>query len=38
MPPALQRQVGCVIGSDYPLPIVDHAEARIRALERYRLE
>jgi deoxyribodipyrimidine photo-lyase len=36
MPRALQRQVGCVIGADYPAPIVDHAQARRRALERYR--
>jgi len=32
MPPLLQRAVGCVIGRDYPAPIVDHkaavAEAR----------
>ena len=38
MPPALQREVGCVIGSDYPHPIVDHGAARIRALERYRID
>jgi deoxyribodipyrimidine photo-lyase len=31
----LQRQVGCVIGEDYPEPIVDHAAARREALERY---
>jgi deoxyribodipyrimidine photo-lyase len=37
MPEALQREVGCVIGSDYPEPIVDHAEARREALERYRV-
>jgi deoxyribodipyrimidine photo-lyase len=37
MPPQLQRDVGCVIGEDYPRPIVDHAEARREALERYRL-
>jgi deoxyribodipyrimidine photo-lyase len=33
-PPLLQRAAGCVIGSDYPAPIVDHAraiaEARVR--------
>ena len=34
MPPELQREVGCVIGEDYPEPIVDHAEARRAALER----
>jgi deoxyribodipyrimidine photo-lyase len=36
MPADLQRQVGCVIGVDYPEPIVDHAAARLRALARYR--
>jgi deoxyribodipyrimidine photo-lyase len=35
MPAELQREVGCVIGVDYPEPIVDHAEARREALERY---
>jgi deoxyribodipyrimidine photo-lyase len=37
MPAALQREFGCTIGADYPAPIVDHADARRRALERYRL-
>ncbi len=32
MPPDLQRAVGCVIGADYPAPIVDHHAARQRAL------
>jgi deoxyribodipyrimidine photo-lyase len=36
MPSALQREVGCVIGVDYPAPIVDHAQARREALARYR--
>jgi deoxyribodipyrimidine photo-lyase len=36
MPEEVQRQVGCVIGRDYPRPIVDHAQARREALERYR--
>jgi deoxyribodipyrimidine photo-lyase len=31
----MQKKVGCMIGVDYPLPIVDHAEARERALARY---
>ena len=35
MPDDVQRASGCVIGRDYPEPIVDHAEARRRALERY---
>jgi deoxyribodipyrimidine photo-lyase len=33
----LQRELGCVIGIDYPAPIVEHALARRQALERYRL-
>ena len=37
MPATLQRQIGCVIGADYPAPIVDHRRAREQALERYRL-
>jgi len=32
---ARQREAGCVIGVDYPAPIVDHAEARQKTLERY---
>jgi len=31
-----QQQFGCILGKDYPLPMVDHAEARKVALERYR--
>jgi len=30
-----QQEAGCVIGSDYPPPIVEHAEARARTLARY---
>lgn len=30
-----QALAGCVIGRDYPPPIVEHAAARRRALERY---
>ena len=30
-----QRDSSCVPGSDYPLPVVDHAEARKRTLARY---
>ncbi len=30
-----QRACGCVIGRDYPAPIVDHGRERQRALERY---
>jgi deoxyribodipyrimidine photo-lyase len=36
MPEDVQHEAGCVIGVDYPEPIVDHAEARRAALERYR--
>ncbi len=35
MPPEVQQEAGCVIGADYPEPIVDHAEARRAALDRY---
>ena len=35
MPAAVQRECGCMIGRDYPEPIVDHAVARRAALERY---
>jgi deoxyribodipyrimidine photo-lyase len=35
MPVEAQREVGCVIGEDYPEPIVDHRTAREQALERY---
>ena len=36
MSEAEQEAAGCVIGRDYPAPIVDHARERERALERYR--
>jgi deoxyribodipyrimidine photo-lyase len=36
MPGDVQQRCGCVIGHDYPEPIVDHAEARLQALDRYR--
>jgi deoxyribodipyrimidine photo-lyase len=35
MPPEQQHACGCVIGSDYPQPIVDHLVARRAALARY---
>jgi deoxyribodipyrimidine photo-lyase len=35
MPDEVQREAGCVIGRDYPDPIVDHAQARREALARY---
>ena len=30
-----QRACGCVVGRDYPAPVVDHPAERRRALERY---
>jgi deoxyribodipyrimidine photo-lyase len=36
MPLEVQRGAGCVIGRDYPLPIVDHALARERVLAAYK--
>ncbi|MGA9116882.1 MAG: deoxyribodipyrimidine photo-lyase [Bacteroidota bacterium] len=30
MPPAVQKEAGCLIGRDYPAPIVDHREAAAR--------
>ena len=35
MSAAEQRQAGCVIGRDYPGPVVDHKRERERALARY---
>jgi deoxyribodipyrimidine photo-lyase len=35
MPAEVQQTAGCLIGRDYPSPIVDHAQARQRALEVY---
>ena len=35
MPSELQRAVKCIIGKDYPAPIVDHHTARERALIAY---
>ncbi len=35
--PALEQQMaGCTIGRDYPLPVVDHAERRLKALALYK--
>ncbi len=31
-----QEAAGCRIGRDYPAPLVDHAHARRRAIQRYR--
>ncbi len=35
MSPAEQEAAGCVLGRDYPPPVVDHAEQRKRALALY---
>jgi deoxyribodipyrimidine photo-lyase len=35
MPLDMQQKLGCVIGQDYPAPIVEHAWARERALAAY---
>jgi len=35
MPPGVQREAGCIVGDDYPGPIVDHAWARERVLAAY---
>jgi deoxyribodipyrimidine photo-lyase len=37
MPAEVQEQAACRIGRDYPAPIVDHAQARRDALDRYRV-
>ena len=36
MPADEQRRAGCLIGQDYPAPVVDHAWARGRVLAAYR--
>jgi deoxyribodipyrimidine photo-lyase len=35
MPADVQQAAGCIIGRDYPAPIVDHHAARARALAAY---
>jgi deoxyribodipyrimidine photo-lyase len=35
MPDEIQSRCGCIIGEDYPAPIVDHREAREEAFARY---
>jgi deoxyribodipyrimidine photo-lyase len=35
MPPLVAAGAGCVVGRDYPEPIVDHAAARTRAIAAY---
>lgn len=34
MPSSVQRQVGCILGKHYPLPIVEHAKAYRHARSR----
>lgn len=36
MPQEIQEEAACIIGKDYPGPIVDHKEARLAALDGYR--
>ena len=36
MPPLLMHEVGCVVGHDYPAPIVDHSVQRGHALQLYK--
>jgi deoxyribodipyrimidine photo-lyase len=37
MPESVQQQTGCEIGKDYPYPIIDHAFARQRTLEAFKM-
>jgi deoxyribodipyrimidine photo-lyase len=37
MPEDVQRECGCLIGRDYPAPIVDHSKARKEAFDRYQV-
>ena len=36
LPPIDQQAAGCVIGRDYPAPVVDHAAQRVKALALYK--
>jgi deoxyribodipyrimidine photo-lyase len=36
MPDELQKKIGCVIGVNYPLPLVEHRFARERVIQIYR--
>ncbi|MHB8916274.1 MAG: cryptochrome/photolyase family protein [Thiobacillus sp.] len=36
MPVSTQRESGCVLGHEYPLPIVDHAQQRLQALALFK--
>ena len=35
MPPLMGAESGFVLGRDYPAPIVDHAESRVRAIAAF---
>ncbi|WP_414836530.1 cryptochrome/photolyase family protein [Candidatus Nanohalococcus occultus] len=35
MPEQVQEETGCIIGEDYPEPIVDHSEQREKAIKRF---
>ncbi len=35
MPPLVQREAGCIVGEDYPAPIVDRAETKARVLAAF---
>jgi len=35
MPEEVQQETSCVIGVDYPAPVLDHAQARREAITRY---
>lgn len=35
-PEAVQREAGCVVGSDYPAPLVDLRESRAEAIARFK--
>lgn len=36
MPPAVQREANCILGTHYPPPIVDHAAAREQAIAKFK--
>jgi len=36
MDEATQRAAGCIIGRDYPAPVVEHAARRETAIARYK--
>ncbi|MBC7707853.1 deoxyribodipyrimidine photo-lyase [Polaromonas sp.] len=36
MPEDVQKTANCIIGTDYPAPVVDHKTARLVALDKYR--